>query len=157
MPKAFRYAMLFFLLSATVYSAPKQLNSFLQLLEALKSGETVTAVIYYNKCRLVADGKEAKSPDQIAGMDMLPYEYFAPGSLGKNKGFISTSETVMIYLSGFNGYVYNYIKLRAYEDNTVEIMVRYLTTDKLEVQMDEMFYGEINDGINDKGIYFYSN
>jgi hypothetical protein len=63
----------------------------------------------------------------------------------------------MIYLAGFNGYLYNYVKLRIYEDNTVEITARYLTIDKLEVQMDETFYGEINDSVNDKGVYLFAN
>jgi hypothetical protein len=90
-------------------------------------------------------------------MDILPYEYFAAGVIGKNKAFISTSETVMVYLAGFGGYLYNYVKLRVYEDNSVEITARYLTIDKLEVKMDEMFYGEINDGANGKGVYFYAN
>lgn len=63
----------------------------------------------------------------------------------------------MIYLGGAGGYLYNYVKLRVYEDNTVEITARYLTIDKLEVKMNEILYGEINNGSNDKAIYFFAN
>jgi len=143
------------LAAAGANSQPKQLTNFVQILEALKSGYRVNAVIHYKDCMLVSEGDTLKAPDAIGGMDVMPYEYFAAGVIGKNIAFISSSETVMIYLKGFGGYLYNYVKLRIYEDNKVEITARYLTIDKQEVKMDEMFYGEINDGSNGKAVYFY--
>ncbi|HMT12044.1 MAG TPA: hypothetical protein PKA39_10535 [Ignavibacteria bacterium] len=143
-------------LASCLNSQPKQLTNFVQIIDALKSGYRVNAVIHYKDCMLVSDGDTLKAPDAIGGMDILPYEYFAAGVIGKNIAFISTSETVMIYLKGFGGYLNNYVKLRAYEDNRVEITAQYLTIDKQEVKMDETFYGEINDGTNGKAIYFYS-
>jgi hypothetical protein len=105
--------------------------------------------------KLLLDGKESKSPDAVGGMDIKPFEYFAAGVLGKNKGFISTSETILVYLPQ-GGYVYNYVKIRIYDDNSVEVKASYLSTDKLEVQMDETFTGIINDALgNNGGIYFY--
>lgn len=141
--------------AAGVNSQPKQLTNFVQILDALKSGYRVNAVIHYKDCMLVSEGDTLKAPDAIGGMDVMPYEYFAAGVIGKNIAFISSSETVMIYLKGFGGYLYNYVKLRIYEDNKVEITARYLTIDKQEVKMDETFYGEINDGSNGKAVYFY--
>lgn len=143
-------------LASCVNSQPKQLTNFVQIIDALKSGYRVNAVIHYKDCMLVSDGDTLKAPDAIGGIDILPYEYFAAGVIGKNIAFISTSETVMIYLKGFGGYLNNYVKLRAYEDNRVEITAQYLTIDKQEVKMDETFYGEINDGTNGKAIYFYA-
>ena len=143
------------LAAAGANSQPKQLTNFVQILEALKSGYRVNAVIHYKDCMLVSEGDTLKAPDAIGGMDVMPYEYFAAGVIGKNIAFISSSETVMIYLKGFGGYLYNYVKLRIYEDNKVEITARYLTIDKQEAKMDEMFYGEINDGSNGKAVYFY--
>jgi hypothetical protein len=143
-------------LASCLNSQPKQLTNFVQIIDALKSGYRVNAVIHYKDCMLVSDGDTLKAPDAIGGMDILPYEYFAAGVIGKNIAFISTSETVMIYLKGFGGYLNNYVKLRVYEDNRVEITAQYLTIDKQEVKMDETFYGEINDGTNGKAIYFYS-
>ncbi len=143
------------LAAAGANSQPKQLTNFVQILEALKSGYRVNAVIHYKDCMLVSEGDTLKAPDAIGGMDVMPYEYFAAGVIGKNIAFISSSETVMIYLKGFGGYLYNYVKLRIYEDNKVEITARYLTIDKQEAKMDEMFYGEINDGSNGKAVYFF--
>ena len=123
------------LAAAGANSQPKQLTNFVQILEALKSGYRVNAVIHYKDCMLVSEGDTLKAPDAIGGMDVMPYEYFAAGVIGKNIAFISSSETVMIYLKGFGGYLYNYVKLRIYEDNKVEITARYLTIDKQEVKI----------------------
>jgi hypothetical protein len=142
------------LVSVCTYSETVQLKNFTEVLDALTRGEKVTAVLHYADCKLTADGKEAKSPDAIGGMPMLPYEYFAAGVITK-KAFISSSQTVMIYLAGFNGFVYNYVKVRVYDDNTVNITAKYVTIDKMETKMDETFEGEINDGSNGKGVYFY--
>lgn len=144
------------LFASQIHSQPKQLNNFIQIIDALNSGYRVNAIFHYKDCKLISDSVEVKAPDAIGGMDVLPYEYFAPGVIGK-RAFISSSETVMIYLGGAGGYLYNYVKLRVYDDNTVEITNRYLSIDKLEVLMDGMFYGEINDGSNGKPIYFFAN
>jgi hypothetical protein len=156
MPKALRILPFLLLLISQVHSEPKQLTNFIQIFDALKSGYSVNAVIYYKDCRVVVDSAEAKSQDKIKGISISQYDYYSPGLIGK-KAFISVSQTIMVFLGGGGGYFYNYIKLRVYEDNTVEITNRYLTTDKLEVQMDEMAYAEINDGSNGKGVYFYAN
>jgi len=152
--KFFLIASLTILISGITNAETVQLKNFNELFDALKNGKSVNAVIHYAKCKLVSDGEELKSPDAIGGMNIQPFEYFSAGLFGSNKAFISSSETVLIYLPRL-GYVYNYVKLKIIEDNTVEITARYLTADKFEVKMDETFFGEINDGSNDKGVYFF--
>lgn len=156
MSKILSFLLFSILLVGSANSQPKQLTNFVQILDALNSGYRVNAVMHYKDCLLVSEGDTLKAPDAIGGMDVLPYEYFAAGVIGKNIAFISTSEAVMIYLKGFGGYLYNYVKMRVYEDNRVEITAQYLTIDKQEVKMDETFIGEINDGTNGKAIYFYA-
>jgi len=147
----------FFAVSSIFYGETVQLKSFNEVLDALQKGEHVTAVIHYGKCKLISDGQEAEAPNAVGGMDLLPFEYFTAGLFGNNKGFISVSETILISMPRYGGYVYNYAKLKIIDDNTVEITARYLSVDKLEVKMDETFYGEINDSSNDKAVYFYIN
>lgn len=130
-----------------------QLNSFDALLAALQKGETVRAVMHYGKCKLTVDGKTEDGPNAVGGMPLLPFEYFAPMTIGNKRGFISCSETVLI--SKPSGYVYNYVKMRIFDDNTVEINARYLTPGTFEVKMDETFSSPVNDGKNDAGVYFY--
>lgn len=157
MQKSYKFIVLLLLLISSIKAEPKQLTNFIQIFDALKQGYNVNAVLHYKDCLLVSDGDTVKAPDAVGGMNVLPYEYFAPNVMGNSRAFISSSETVMVYLKGFGGYLYNYVKLRIYDDNTVEITARYLTIDKLEVKMDETFYGGINDGLNGKPIFFYAN
>ncbi len=81
------------------------------------------------------------------------FEYFAKMSINNTKAFVTTSETV---LDPNGGFVYNYVKIKIYDDNSVEITAKYLLPNTFEVVMDETFYSEINDGINDKGVSLYA-
>ncbi len=148
------FSILFLIFSSNLNAETIQLKSFSELLDALNRGEKVNAVTHYADCKLTVEGKDSKSPDQIGGIAMLPFEYYAAGVITK-RGFISSSQTTMLYLAGANGFLYNYVKLRAYDDNTVEITIKFVTPDKFEVKMDELFTGEINDGTNGKGVYFF--
>jgi len=145
-----------FSLAASLGAAPPEpLRTFDAFLRALESGRTVRAVIHYARCRLVIDGKDEKAPDAVGGMDFRTFEYFAAGSVGNPRGFVSTSETVLISHPRY-GYVQNYVKVRVYEDHTVEITARYLDPKTLKIVMDETFYGSIDDGRNGGGVALFA-
>lgn len=154
MQNSYKIIVILLLASQAVLAEPKQLTNFIQILDALKAGYNVNAVINYKECKIVSEGSTVKSPDQLGGMDLKPFDYYAAGVI-LPKAFISASETNMIFLGGGGGYFYNYTKLRVYDDNTVEITVRYLSIDKLEAQTDQTFLGEINDGSNGKAVSFF--
>jgi hypothetical protein len=134
---------------------PEQLKTFDAFLRALEAGRSVRAVIHYARCRLVIDGKDEKAPDAVGGMDFRTFEYFAAGSIGNPRGFVSTSETVLISHPRY-GYVQNYVKVRVYEDHAVEITARYLEPKTLKIVMDETFYGTIDDGRNGGGVALFA-
>ena len=121
---------------------------------ALERGEEVRAVIHYAKCRLVTDSTEEKSPDAIGGMSLQTFEYFAPMTIRNPKAFVTSSETILINHPQ-RGYVHNYIKIKIFDDNNVEITARYLTPGTLDVVMDETFFGKISDGEDENGISFF--
>ncbi|NMB81677.1 MAG: hypothetical protein GYA14_07640 [Ignavibacteria bacterium] len=131
-----------------------QLKDFNRLLSSIKSGAEVRTIIHYSLAKLVIDGKTEQAPDAIGGMNLNTFEYFAIGSVRNDKAFVSASETVLISHPRY-GYVLNYIKLRIYEDNTVEIIARYLDPKTYEIKMDEIFYGEINNGSNNGAVYLF--
>ena len=87
-------------------------------------------------------------------MDLNTFEYFAPGSIGNKKGYIASSHAVLIHHPR-HGYVLNYVKVRIYEDNKVEIGARYVTPDTYKTQMDEVFNTEVHSGTNNGGARFY--
>jgi hypothetical protein len=129
-------------------------EDFDTLLGALKEGKAVQAVLHYGKFRLVVDGKEAKAPDTIGGMEVKTFEYFAPGSVGNPRGYLTTSETVLIS-HPTRGYVYNYVKLNVYEDHAVDVVARYLNPTTFEIVMDEVLYGQMSNRRDNLGAFFY--
>ena len=141
--------------SSLLFAQPRQLGTFSELVEALNGGWRVRAVIDYAKCKLLVDGEEQESPAMIGGMDFSSYEYYAPDSTANIRAYLVASETVLINLPS-RGYIYNYVKLNVYDDNTVTITARYLNPQSLEILMDETFHGSISNGEDENGIRFFA-
>ena len=131
-----------------------QLRNFDQLLLALRNGFEVRAVIEYAQCKLIADSVETKSPDAIGGLSLSTFEYFAIMSVRNPKAFVSSSQTVLISHPRY-GHVLNYVKLKIYDDNNVDIVARYLSPTTYQIVMDETFYGSISSGNDNKAVYLF--
>ncbi len=144
-----------FLISTSVF-AQKQLKSFDELMTSLKSGKQVRMVVYYSKCKLISDNEEKeKVPDAIGGMNLGVYEYFAKEAVKNKLAFVVASESKLIENPKGDGFVYNYVKVKVSEDNKVKITAQYVDAKTFEQKMDENFFSEINDGKNEKAVYFY--
>ncbi len=147
---------IFAILSFSAFSQ-KQLTSFEQIIDALKSGKQVKVVIFYADCQLISDNKiEEKSPNAIGGMDINTYEYFAKGAVYNKLAFLVASKTKLIENPIGKGYVYNYVKIKISEDNNVRIIARYLNPKNYVEIMDESFYTQINNTKNDGAAFFYT-
>lgn len=131
-----------------------QLNSFDELLNELKNGERVRVVIDYSKCKVIFDEKEIPSPNAIGGMNFETFEYFAKGAVRNELAFVSTSETVLISHPSY-GTVFNYVRVKVFENNNIEITARYLDPKSFEIKMDEKILTQINDSKNDAGTSFF--
>jgi len=136
------------------YCRAQDIKNFNELVSAVKDGREVRVVIEYGKCKLVADSVEIKSPEAVGGMSLSTFEYFPAGVVKNPKGFLTSSETVLINHKKY-GYVYNYVKIKIYENNEVEIIARYLKPSDLTSVMDETFYGEINNASNNKAVKLF--
>jgi hypothetical protein len=132
------------------------INNFDEILSKLIEGKKIHVIIHYVKCKLVIDDKEEKSPDVIGGMELMPFEYFTKNSINNNKAYIASSNTIFVFHSRY-GYIFNYIKIRIYEDNSVYLNARYIDAKTYETKMDEYFYSQINNGYNDGGFLFILN
>lgn len=143
------------LVTATSF-AGDQLKSFDEIMNALKSGDKVSAVFYYAKCQLIADNAiEDDIPDAIGGMTIDTWEFFEKGSIRNDKAFVVSSTSKLIAEPRGDGYVMNYVKVKISDDNKVRIIARYIDPVTYETKMDESFYGDINDGKNDSGMHFF--
>lgn len=141
-------------ISAVLFAEPLQLKTYDEFYNSIISGNEVKVVIHYAKTNLIVEGKPESAPDAIGGMNIDVYEYFAAGTVRNDKEFVSTSKSVLIKHPVY-GYVLNYVKMRIYEDETVQVVAQYVDPVTYEVKMDETFMGIINDGKNNEGIYFY--
>jgi len=68
--------------------------------------------------------------------------------------FVSLSQSVFISHSRY-GHVLNYVKLKIYEDKTVEITARYLSPNTYRVVMDETFRGGLSSGNDNKAVLLF--
>lgn len=144
------------LTTSFAFAGGKQLKDFKILMDELKGGKQVGLVIHYAKCSLEIDGEiQETSPGVIGGMTIDVYEYFARGVVYNQRAFVVFSKSKLISNPLGEGYVYNYVKLKVYEDNRVEITARYLNALTLEVEMEETFRSFIHNGKNDAGVHFY--
>jgi hypothetical protein len=155
MKKPLLFILLFIFSVSPINSQPIQLNNFEELMSALINGNDIRLVIHYSKCKLMVDGKEENGPDIIGGMEIKSFEYFAAKTIGNEKAFLASSETLLIHHSRY-GYVFNYVKIRIFENNQTEVFARYLDPVSYEVKMDDVFYSEINNGKNEGGLFCYS-
>jgi hypothetical protein len=154
MGRTFALVMLACLSNVASIAQPHQLKNFDQLLFALRNGTEVRAVIYYAQCKLIVDSVETKSPEAIGGLSLSTFEYFARMSVRNPKAFVSSSQTVRISHPRY-GHVLNYVKLKIYDDDTVEVTARYLSPTTYQIVMDETFYGGISSENDNKAIYLF--
>ncbi len=147
----------FVLLSLLIWAGnTTQLKDFEELMNYLKTGSEVRVVLHYAQCRLISDNEMVDDvPDAIGGMNLDVWEYFAPGVVYNEKAFLVSSTSKLIQYPKGDGYVYNYVKIKFYDDNSVKIVAQYLDAITYEVLMSENFYGKIADGKNDEGIFIY--
>jgi hypothetical protein len=142
--------------TAALAQESNQVKGFNTLMDALNAGKNVNVVIHYEKCDLYMDGKkQEKSMDAIGGMPLDVYEYFAPNTIRNEHAFVSSSQSKLIQNPIGEGYVYNYVKIRLYDNNKAEIIARYLDAQTYEEVMSEKFKGIINDGTNNAGVYLF--
>jgi hypothetical protein len=151
--KRFTLILVFVLSVLSVFASPKQLKNFEDIMDAFKAGKEVRVVAEYGKCKLISNNEEKKAPNAIGGMKADVWEYFAPMSIGNPKAFVVFSQSKLI---NYGGYIYNYAKFKVSDDNKVKITAQYANGKTLDIEMNENFFGDINNGKNEGPIYFYA-
>lgn len=139
-----------FVAAAQLFSQAVQLNSFNELMRVLKNGERVRVIIDYSKCKVVFNENEIPAPKAIGGMNFETFEFFDKGAVRNEMAFVSTSQTVLISHPSY-GTVLNYVRIKIFDNDSVEITARYLDPNSYEIKMDEKIYSEIKTENNDAG------
>lgn len=119
---------------------PVQLTSLDELMEALETGRRVQATLYYGECTL--DG--AAVIDAAGGMVVEAFEYFGEGAIGNPHAYVAMSKSSLVSISGTH--YFDYVKVRVYEDDSVEVIAEYLDPVDFSVEMHEEFECELDTG-----------
>ena len=134
--------------------SPRRLTDLAGILDALRSGRTVRAVIDYKQCKLLSLKEFSQTPagpgqtsdpaceltiqnkpqtcyyeaaesmNAVGGMQITTLEYFGQGFTGP-RAYLAASDAKLISIRGF---VLNYGAIKIYDDNTVTVKVNYLKT-----------------------------
>ncbi len=129
--------------------APRLLTTYDDLHASLAAGARVRVVLDYSKCTL--DGGAA--PNALGAMNMDTFEWFGPNVVGNAKPYIAASENHLISFPP--GYVYDYVKVRIFDDGKVTVGVQYLDPTTYAVKVDETIECTISDGTNEGGASFF--
>lgn len=140
--------------AAFAEAAPERLADYRALMGALTQGRSVRVVIDYAKTTILVEGKESPGPDAVGGMKFESWERFARGLLGNDREYVAASHTVLISHPR-HGHVFNYVRVRVYEDGKVETLARYLLPTTYEVVMEQVYRGEISRGADGRAVSLF--
>ncbi|HCC48509.1 MAG TPA: hypothetical protein DEQ38_10415 [Elusimicrobia bacterium] len=152
MSKALILAVVFLCAGQASAGSPGRLKDLESMLEHLRAGGEVRAVLDWGVCRLQSLKTFSETPARpdetadprcrlsmhgkppgcyyssdnklkaVSGMKLDTWEYFAPGFLGP-RGYLSASAAQLISIRGF---VLNYGSVKVYDDNSVAVKINYL-------------------------------
>ena len=149
--------LLILLSTLPLYGRTKQLTSYKQIMKSLMKGEIVRVIIRYGECDLIIDRtKKESSPNATGGMSLETFEWFSAGLFGKNPAYTAASKSVLIENPIGEGYVYNYVKIRIYENGQVTVIARYLDPVNHKVIMEETFETIVNNRKNKGAADFFA-
>lgn len=121
--KFFIFATLVCFTQFATANSSQLLGSYSDLLHAISQGDSIRAIMYVNKCSMTSTSM--KVDDVIAGMNFSDFNKY-PVSVGNiQKNTIATSIYKLVEHPIF-GPIYNYVRLRIFEDNSAEIFSEYL-------------------------------
>jgi len=130
----------------------EQITNFDDFLSALKQGEEIKIVIDYGVCEMISGNEIKEAPKAIGGLKINAWEFFSKGMMRNEHAFVAFSKTNLINIRGF---VFNYVKFKIKDDDSVKITAQYANTDDYSLEMNENFFTEINDGKNEAGLSIY--
>jgi hypothetical protein len=140
------FALACLLLPATAVQAePVPLDSFDDLMTALRSGHTVRVVADYGRCELIVDNEPDEAPDAVGGMVIDAWEWFAPGAVYNEQAFVVFSHASLIEHPR-QGMVTNHVKFKVWADGQVVVSARYLDPVTYEETMFEKLFAALEPG-----------
>jgi len=121
------------------YKSKRLKGDFEQIKNDLFNGNKLRFIFDYQKMNLYINGElQPKSPNAVGGFDIDLYEYFGLFVANNPVPYIAASSNALIIHSRY-GIIYNYGKLRIYEDNRIEVGVVYIDVKSTNIVFQEIF------------------
>jgi hypothetical protein len=114
--------------------------TFEQIKTLLFAGKKIRIVFDYQKLsHYINNELQEKSTNAVNGLSIEDYEYFSVNVVQNPIPYIATSSAVLVTHARY-GIIYNYGKIRIYEDDRIEISVIYIDVQTTTVVLDNNKY-----------------
>ena len=130
----------------------KILANYTELLTALTNGNKVRTIMKLNKC--TSDSNSIDSKNLIGGMNFTNFNAHQIIISGQQKKVVSTSINILVE-STTKGPVYNYVRLRVFEDDSAEIFSEILDPRTYTSLTTASYFCRLSDGNDNNGIVLY--
>lgn len=130
-----------------------KLTSYEQLTKALTSGDSVKFVFDASHCQKVSGSRIEKTRDMnmVGGGDFHVYNIY-PITVGdKVKNGAATSNTILVNHSTL-GPIYNYVRLRVFEDNSAELYSAFYSPTTFKTLGDKSYTCQVDSDKSAGGI-----
>ena len=128
------------------------LTNYNEIMTALTQGDEVRAIMKLDKCS--GDSNSAAVRGVVGGMSFTNFNKHHLIVAGEEKNVIATSINILIQHS-VKGHVNNYVRLRLFEDNTVEIFSEMLEPKTYNQLSAATFHCKLSDGNDQNGVVLY--
>ena len=110
-----------------------QITSYEELKSVLFSGQTVRIRNFYYRCKEMNQetGEAHPGADAVGGMELDTFEYFGDSVFKNKPPYLATSKSQLILVNG--KFYQDYVKLRFYPDETVEIIAKFYDIENHEI------------------------
>lgn len=159
MRKLIPVILLFQLFALPTYAATKLIVNYNQLVEDLRQGENIHAIISLDKCQPVTQTKSLKdNPDTSGGFTRINFDIFSFYKVQVDdqhqRYAVATSYTILTDHRVF-GPVYGYARLRIFDDNTAEFHLAHYDPKTFVLKAEMNFNCRISNGNDQNGVALY--
>lgn len=147
----FLIASIIWLNSVSASSHELKSLTYEEIRDALADGEDLRIIANYKYMNIDTVPGQTNSVGEQTGFNTEHYQYFARMSIGNPVAYVITSYSIFTMHPTF-GPIYDYGKLRIYENESYELVIDYIKADDYTIILTQRRTGSLN---GDKGVQLF--